>query len=163
MAQCRLVCQVCVCVRVHSDGSSFPLVVNIRISHICLCFCLSSLITFRLSSENTIFCLRSSFHLRLHLFFFAGRWWLLWHLEWDGSAIRGGGEATNQRKILNMRTRAVAACNIDNNHITSNVANNQLVMNAACFPSESISFLAFEWAAVLFSIENYYRHVKNRA
>lgn len=36
--------------------------------------------------------------------------------EWSSSANRGGGKATNNEQIFNMRTHAFAACNIDNNH-----------------------------------------------
>lgn len=92
--------------REHFSGSSFPLVVNICILpkpkiHILFVYVFASapLSHFRLSAENTILCLRSSFHLKLH-FFFSGRLLLL--LLYLMRPRRHRGNATNQRTIFTM-------------------------------------------------------------
>lgn len=137
MVPCLLVCRVCVCVRaLTSMDLHFPLSWIFAFRIFVYVFASAPLSHFGclLKTQFSVCALR--FILNYISFILAGRWLLLLHLEWGGSArCDGGGEATNKRTIFNMRTRAFAACNIDNNRITSNIANNQLVMNATCFSS----------------------------
>lgn len=113
MAQHRAQTAVC-CVRAHTSMDLHFLLSWIfafrriqkererkNIYIICLCFCLGSLITFRLPSENTILCLRSSFHLKLHFFFLLHSW--LSVVVGDVVGAFGGGQPRHRGNATNKR------------------------------------------------------------